>query len=171
MQALLVIDMLRDFVEADGALPVPGAAELIDPINREIRAFRQRGEPILFICDSHDPDDREFTAWPRHAVAGTRGAEIVPELDRREEDPVIEKKRYSAFYETRLEEVLTEGGVDTLVLTGVLTDICVLHSAVDAAMRDYRVVVLEKCTRSATEERHRWALDHIRTVVMEAEVR
>ncbi len=171
MKALLVIDMLRDFVELDGSLPVPGAERLIEPINEAIGGFRDTGEPVIFVCDSHDEDDREFRAWPKHAVTGTEGGDVVAALDKRDEDIVVLKKRYSAFYNTELERILKEKGVDTLALTGVLTDICVMHTAVDAAMRNYKVVVLKDATASVSDERHEWALQHMRDVVIEAEIK
>jgi len=170
MKALLVIDMLKDFVNEGGSLVVEGAGDLVEPINWEIKKARQGGDLVVFVCDAHDRDDREFTVWPSHAVEGTEGAEIVEELDRRPGDPVVKKKRYSAFYNTDLEEVLENHGVDHLVLTGVLTDICVMHTAVDAAMRDYRVTVLKDCVKSATEEAHRWALKHMEDIIMEVEI-
>ncbi|MEE8167860.1 MAG: isochorismatase family cysteine hydrolase [Candidatus Hydrothermarchaeales archaeon] len=171
MRALLVIDMLKDFVEEDGSLPVPDAKKLIEPINKVLQEFRENREPVIFVCDSHDEDDREFKAWPKHAVTGTKGAEIIEELDKREEDVVVKKKRYSAFYNTDLEEILKDRSVDTLVLTGVLTDICVLHTATDAAMRNYKVVVLKDCVASVNEERHECALMHMQDVLIEAEIR
>ncbi len=170
MRALLVIDMVRDFVEEDGSLVVPEAKNLIGPINKAIDDFRKKNEPVIFVCDSHDEDDREFKGWPRHAVTGSRGAEVVDALDKRMDDPVVRKKRYSAFYDTELERVLKKKGIDTLVLTGVLTDICVMHTAVDAAMRNYNVVVLKDCTGSVSRERHEWALQHMRDVVIEAKI-
>lgn len=171
MKALLVIDMLNDFVNEDGALPVPIAKKLIEPINQQIKKFRERGEPIIFICDAHDEDDREFKAWPKHAVEGTEGAEVVKELDKRPEDIVVKKKRYSAFYDTNLEEILKEKGVDTLVMTGVLTDICVMHTATDAAMRNYKVIVLENCIGSASNEAHDWAIKHMENILLEVEIK
>lgn len=157
--------MLNDFVKESGALPVKDAAKLIPKINEKIGEFRSRGEPVIFIADSHAPDDKEFEIWPRHCVKGTPGAQVVDELDKKEEDEVVEKTTYSAFYKTRLEEVLKEKGVDELVLTGVLTDICVLHTAADAAMRGYKVKVLKDCVASSTQEKHEWALKHMREVL------
>lgn len=157
--------MLKDFIHEDGALPVKGAAELIPRINQRIKEFRSRGEPIVFIADSHAPDDKEFKIWPKHCVKGSEGAEVVEELEKEEEDEVVEKSTYSAFYDTRLEEVLREKGVEVLVLTGVLTDICVLHTAADAAMGGYKVRVLKDCVASSTKENHEWALRHMREVL------
>lgn len=165
MRALLVIDMLNDFVRADGALPVEGASKLVPRINQLIRKFRERGEPIIFIADSHAPDDKEFTIWPKHCVQGTDGARVVDGLERQPGDELVEKTTYSAFYNTRLESVLKERGVDELVLTGVLTNICVLHTAADAAMRGYKVRVLKDCVASSTEENHEWALRHMQEVL------
>jgi nicotinamidase-related amidase len=163
--------MLNDFVREDGALPVPNAKKLIDPISKQIKEFRDRGEPIIFVQDSHDENDKEFRAWPKHAVEGTEGAEVVRELDKRPEDFVVKKKRYSAFYGTNLEEILREKGVDTLVLTGVLTDICVMHTAVDAAMRDYKVVIPEDCVASSSREAHEWAIKHMKNILLEVEIK
>lgn len=170
MKALLVIDMLNDFVNEGGALPVPGARTLVGPINREIKKFREEGAPIIFVCDAHDEDDREFLAWPKHAIDGTKGAEVIDELDR-QKDTVVKKKRYSAFYNTELDRILREMGVDTLVLTGVLTDICVMHTAADAAMRNYKVIVPEDCVKSITKEAHDWAIRHMKDILLEVEVR
>lgn len=157
--------MLNDFVRDDGALPVKGAEKLIPRINEAITEFRERGEPVIFIADSHDPDDKEFKIWPKHCVRGTKGAQVVDGLDKEPGDELVEKTTYSAFYNTRLDEVLKEKGVDELVLTGVLTNICVLHTAADSAMRGYKVRVLKDCVASSSDENHEWALRHMREVL------
>lgn len=165
MQALLVVDMLKDFVYPRGALTVPGAGELVGPINEKIAEFRKNGEPVIFVRDSHEEGDEEFQVWGAHAVEGTWGAEIIDELDLRESAAQVKKKRFSAFFNTTLEEVLRERGIDTLVITGVLTNICVLHTAADARMRGYRVKVPRCCVYSGEEESNRWALKHIEGVL------
>lgn len=170
MPALLVIDMLKDFVYEDGALVVTGSMDLVGPINEKIREFRDKGEPVIFVCDAHDPSDKEFKVWPPHAIEGTRGSEVIDELDKRPEDTLIKKTRYSAFFNTDLEEVLKEKGVDELVLTGVLTDICVMHTAVDADMRDYKVVVPRNCVGSVTHEAHEWALKHMEDIILNVKI-
>jgi len=165
MRALLVIDMLNDFVKGSGALPAPNAEALVPEINGVIGEFRGRKEPIIFACDSHEEDDEEFKLWPSHSVEGTWGAEIVEGLDVRHGDTVVKKTRYSAFFRTNLEQVLEELGVDTVCLAGLLTDICVLHTAADAAMRDLKIVVLKECTMALDNNRHEWALKHIEEVL------
>ncbi|MDP6612483.1 MAG: isochorismatase family cysteine hydrolase [Candidatus Hydrothermarchaeota archaeon] len=165
MRALLVIDVLRDFIYEDGALPVEGAAKLIPRINEEIKKFRCRGEPVIFIADSHAEDDKEFEIWPKHCVKGSEGGEVVEELDKDNRDEIVEKTTYSAFYNTRLEEVLKEKGITEVVLTGVLTDICVMHTAADAAMHGYNVRVLKDCVASSSREPHEWALKHMKSIL------
>lgn len=165
MRALLVIDMLKDFVNEDGALPVKGAEKLVPKINQRIKEFRKTKEPVIFIADSHREDDMEFKIWPEHAVKGSEGAEVVADLDKRGEDELVEKTTYSAFYNTRLGDVLKEKGAEELVLTGMLTDICVMHTAADAAMRGYGVRVLKDCVASSSRETHEWALKHMREIL------
>lgn len=165
MRALLVIDMLRDFVEEGGPLPVPAARGIIKSINREIRGARERKEPVIFVCDSHRKDDEEFRLYPPHCIAGTKGAEVVEELEMHKSDKIVKKTRFSAFYRTRLTRLLRAKKVDSLTLTGVLTDICVMYTAGDATMRGYGVRVPRNCVASLTEERHEGALRHMREVL------
>lgn len=165
MKALLVIDMLNDFIKEDGALPTPGAEKLIPHINAKIREFHSNDWPVIFICDSHAEDDEEFEIWPKHCVVGTEGAEVVKGLDRDPEDIVVRKTRYSGFFNTDLEKVLKKNNIGALFLTGVLTDICVLHTAADAAMRGYEVKVPKDCVMALSDEAHEWALKHMKEVL------
>ncbi len=161
--ALLVIDMLRDFIE--GKLSSPRFRRVIPCIERLLEVARGRGVPVVYVCDSHVPGvDRELELWGPHAVRGTRGAEVIDELKPREGDYIVLKRRYSGFFQTDLDLLLRELGVDTVILTGVSTDVCVLHTAADAFFRGYRVVVVEDCVEAFTEEGHRWALDYMKRV-------
>ncbi len=158
-KALLVIDMVRDFVEPDGKLFVgPAAAEVVRAIASRIAEARAQGWPVVYVCDRHAPDDSEFAMFPPHCVAGTPGAEVVAELGPWPEDRVIPKRRYSAFFQTDLDLTLRELGVDEIVLTGVCTNICDLYTAADARMLGYRVVVPRDCVASFDEAAHEFAL-------------
>ncbi|MGQ9474854.1 MAG: cysteine hydrolase family protein [Actinomycetota bacterium] len=150
--ALLVIDMLNDFIHEKGSLVVPGAGRIVPRIAQLIDDAREQGIPVVYIADRHRPDDREFQYWPPHAVAGTWGAEVVDELAPREEDYLVPKRRYSAFFGTDLDNYLREMEVGKLYLTGVLTNICVYATALDAAMRNYRVAVFKDAVASLSEE-------------------
>ncbi len=147
--ALLVIDMIREFVT--GRLGGPHAQSVVPGIERLVDAARRSGSPVIYITDAHLPGvDHEFEIWGSHAVAGSPEAEMVPELEPGEGDHRLYKRRYSAFYATGLDALLRELKVDTVVLTGVLTNICIQHTAADAYFRGYRVVVPTDCVNALT---------------------
>jgi len=79
-EALLVIDMLNDFVEKGAPLEVPLARKILPNIRKKIEWARKNKIPVIYICDSHRPEDKEFNWWPPHAIEGTSGAEIVKEI-------------------------------------------------------------------------------------------
>jgi nicotinamidase-related amidase len=142
-EALLVIDMLNDFVLAGAPLEVPATRAILPVLQARVASARATGIPVIYVCDAHRPDDPEFTrmGWPPHAVKGTPGAGVVAELAPAETEPVIEKTSYSGFHHTGLEGVLQSLGIDRLVLTGCVTNICILYTAFDAVIRNYQVTV------------------------------
>ena len=166
-EALLVIDMLNDFVLEGAPLEVPETRRAIPNICREIDAARREDRPVIYICDTHAPDDREFSkfGWPPHAVKGTRGAEVVEDLTPRPEDIIIEKTTYSGFYRTNLEETLQGLGIESLRLTGCVTHICVMFIAFDAVLRDYQVTVVTDSVAGMGEEDHNAALRIMKNVM------
>lgn len=147
--ALLVIDMIREFVT--GRLGGAHAQAVVPYIRRLVEAARRGGSPVVYVTDAHlEGLDHEFDVWGSHAVAGSPEAEMVPELEPGEGDHRLLKRRYSAFYATGLDALLRELSVNTVVLTGVLTNICIQHTAADAYFRGYRVVVPTDCVNSLT---------------------
>lgn len=148
--ALVVVDMQNDFAHPEGALFVPEAAKTIPVIAGLLERFREKGAPVFFTQDWHEEDDPEFRIWPRHAVAGSWGAEIVAELAPRPGERVIKKLRYDGFYGTPLEHLLRLAGVRRLVVTGTVANICVLHTAGSAALRWFEVVLPEDATSALT---------------------
>lgn len=164
-KALLVIDMLKDFVEKGAPLEIPAARNIIENIAGEIRYAREKGRPVIYLCDSHEPNDPEFEYWPPHAVKGTRGAEIIDELAPQPGDHIVEKTAYSGFFRTNLEKMLNELEIEELLICGVATNICVLYTAVDALQRGFRLVVPETCVAALDEEDHRFALRQINEVL------
>lgn len=167
--ALVVIDMLNDFV--DGVLANPAAAPIVDPIGRLAGAVR--GEPdwqVVYANDAHHPDDVELRVLQPHAMAGTSGAAVVDRLRPEPGDVVVEKRFYSAFTGTELDARLRSQGVDRLVLVGQHTDCCVRHTGFDAFCRGYDLVVCPDLTTvfapgsdEPTERRQERALDYLRT--------
>lgn len=158
-RALVVVDMLVDFVDPGGRLFCGEAARAIIPrIGEELDAARASGETVIYLCDRHRPGDAEFTLFPPHCLEGTRGAEVCPELEPQAGDRVIPKRRFSGFSGTDLDLTLREQGVDEITLVGVCTNICVLYTAADARMRGYAVTVPADAVASFDDEAHRYAL-------------
>jgi nicotinamidase-related amidase len=168
-KALLVIDMLNDFVKEGGSLVVPEAVNIIPKIREWIDKARADKIPIIYARDAHRPDDPEFKRWGKHAVSGTWGAEIVDELKPQPEDYLISKRRYDVFFGTELDLYLRELGVTELIITGVLTDVCVMATAIGAYMRGYKVIVPQDAVATVTKERHQFALEEMK-ILCEAEV-
>jgi nicotinamidase-related amidase len=162
--ALVVIDMLNDFVEESGALVVPGAKDLVPIQTNVLDHARKRSLTVVYLADNHMPDDEEFKVWPKHSVAGTRGAQVVDELAPRKGEKVIPKRRYSGFYGTDLDLTLREAGISNIILMGVLTDICVMYTSADASARGYNVYVIADGTGSTVKENHQFALQHMKDV-------
>ena len=166
-EALLVMDMLNDFVLPGSPLEVPEARTIIPAIKKEIDKAHAAGYPVIYLCDAHAPDDREFSkfGWPAHAVKDTRGAAVVDDLKPAAGDIVIPKTTYTGFFGTNLDETLRRLGVDSLRLTGVVTHICVLFTASDAVLRDYLVTVVEDGVAGLSREDHEAALRIMRNVL------
>lgn len=159
MRALLIIDMLNDFIKPEGALYIGPAAERVVPAIRErLEHFRKQGRPVIYICDRHLQSDLEFDMFPPHCLEGDVGAHVIDELVPRTGERLIHKRRYSAFFGTDLDLTLRELGVSELELTGVVTNICVLYTAADARMLNYRVFASASAVGGIEEEAHRFAL-------------
>lgn len=158
-KALLVIDMLNDFISPDGALYVgETAGEVTEEVKKTIEKARKKGIPVIYICDSHREDDAEFKMFKLHCVKDTKGGEIVDVLAPKPGDYIILKRRYSAFFGTDLDAYLRELGVSELILVGVCTNICILYTAADARMLNYDVTVIRDCVSSFDEKAHYFAL-------------
>ena len=163
--AVLVIDMLKGFLEEGYPLYIGARARGIIPdIQNLLEQELARGSKIFFICDNHDPDDLEFKMFPPHCIAGTAEAEVITELAAYPGE-IIPKKRYSGFYGTPLEEKLQEFKPAKLIICGVLTNICVMHTTADARNRDYEVEIPVDCVASTDEAAHRFALEHMDKVL------
>ena len=162
---VLVVDMLRGFLE-DGYPLYLGAEPrgIIPHIQSLLEKELSQGSKIIFLCDNHDPDDLEFKMFPPHCIAGTAEAEVIPELSNYQGE-IIPKKRYSGFYGTNLEEKLLKIQPDKLIICGVLTNICVMHTTADARNRDYEVEIPVNCVASPDEAAHRFALEHMDKVL------
>ena len=141
MRALVIVDMLDDFV--DGALANPRAREIVEPIRRLLAHARNQGWVVVFSNDAHEPGDPELRVWGEHAMAGTPGAQVIEELrpEPGDRELISPKRSYGAFDGTGLDERLRALGVDEVVVAGQHTHICVRHSAYGALIRGYEITV------------------------------
>ena len=139
--ALLIIDVQNDFANPSGKLYAKGAEKVIPPIKKLASAARRSGATVIYTQDWHIKGDPEFEIWGEHALAGTWGAEIVDELKPEEADVIVRKPSYDAFYSTSLDHVLRSRKITTLILTGLLGNICVHCTAIGAAMRGYKLII------------------------------
>lgn len=144
--ALVVVDMQNDFVKEGGSLLVPDAEGSIPKIQGLLSLARESGAKVVFTQDTHTDGDPEWEIWPEHVREGSWGWQIVEELAPRDEETVIRKVRYDAFYGTHLDHFLRLWGIDTLVVCGTVANICVHYTAASAALRWYDVVIPKDAT-------------------------
>jgi nicotinamidase-related amidase len=143
--ALLVIDAQREYFDEDGALFTPHAGEIHHNLTRLIDAARAAGAQVVFIrhvmaADGTDAGRMgDFDGSPSF-VAGTKGVELADGIEPASGEPIVEKTRYSAFVNTRLQSILKTSGVDTLLITGLMTQYCSVTTARHGHDLDYRVV-------------------------------
>jgi nicotinamidase-related amidase len=139
--ALVVVDMQNDFVREGGSLRVPDAEATIPVIAGLLELARAHGMRVVYSQDTHRDGDPEWQIWPEHAREGTWGWEIVDALAPREDETVLRKVRYDAFYGTPLDHLLRLWGINTMVICGTVANICVHYTAASAALRWYGVVI------------------------------
>jgi ureidoacrylate peracid hydrolase len=172
--AIIVVDVQNDFCEAEGSLgkagaPTGAAKAMIPTLQSLLDAARNTGAPVIFIQTIHE-DATDSEAWRTRsggAVASccrkdTWGADFTG-VAPRENEPVVIKHRYSAFVNTRLDSVLRTLKIETLIMTGVSTNVCVESTARLGYMLDYNIVFVSDCTAAYSQEEHDGALYNIST--------
>lgn len=162
-KAIIIVDMLNDFVT--GSLKCDRAQRIIPPLMKLIKEARKNNVPVIYSNDAHIKGiDHELKLWGDHAIAGTEGAKVIPELEPEEGDYIVPKRRYSGFYGTDLEMLLRELNVDTVILTGMHAHMCVRHTAADAYYRGYNIIVPTDGVDSFTEEDYQAGLKYLKDV-------
>ncbi|MFB6360382.1 MAG: cysteine hydrolase family protein [Halobacteriales archaeon] len=165
--AVVVVDMQNDFCHPEGSLYAPGSEAAVDPVGEVIEAARSADTPVVFTRDVHPPEQfdgahyyDEFDRWGEHVVEGSWGAQLHDALPVREADHVVVKHTYDAFHRTDLAGHLESHGIDDLLICGTLANVCVLHTAGSAGLRDYRPVLVEDAVGFIEEDHREYALDH-----------
>ena len=139
--ALVVIDMQNDFVRDGGSLRVPDAEGTIPAISALLGLARGHGMRVVYSQDTHREGDPEWQIWPEHCREGSWGWEIIDPIAPADDETVLRKVRYDAFYGTPMDHLLRLWGIDTLVICGTVANICVHYTAASAALRWYDVVI------------------------------
>jgi nicotinamidase-related amidase len=162
-KAIIVVDMLNDFVT--GALGCERGQAIVPDLAKLLDEARAHDVPVIFSNDCHIPGiDHELKLWGDHAIKGTPGAEVIPEMNLCDKDFVIPKRRYSGFYQTDMHMLLQELGVDTVVITGLHAHMCCRHTAADAYYRGYDIIVPRETTDSFTKEDFEYGLKYLEEV-------
>jgi len=173
--ALLIIDMQKHFLDGTndffaGVRQQAEQAQVIENTANVLAAARAAKLPVYHITTGHKADrsdvvptitDMTSTAKLPHLVEGSGAAEIIDELKPVDGENIVFKRRHGAFYQTDLELLLKNRGVDTLLFAGILTDVCVAITFYQARMRDYHVIVLSDCCASSTRERHDYFIENM----------
>jgi nicotinamidase-related amidase len=166
-KVVILVDMLNDFVTGD--LKCERAKHIIPNLKKLVEAARKHGVIIIYSNDAHYPQDVEVVEkWGKHAIKGTKGAEVIPELKPTAKDYIVEKRTYSGFYETGLEPLLRSlykgEGAKTVILGGLHTNICVRHTAADAFFRGYKIIIAKDGVEAFTQEDHEQGLKYLEYV-------
>lgn len=170
-RALISVDYTNDFVAEDGKLTcgVPGQVieERIVALTKQFHALE---DYIVFAIDGHNESDQyhpETRLFPSHNIKGSKGRELYGGLQtlyhhikKQEHVYYMDKTRYSAFVGTDLELKLRERDINELHIVGVCTDICVLHTAIDAYNKGFQIVIYKDAVASFNQAGHEWALGH-----------
>jgi len=167
--AVIVGDMQNGFCHPDGSLYAPASGDAVEPVMELVEKARENDVQVIFTRDEHPPDQfddayhyDEFERWGEHVVEDTWDAEIVDELDIRDEEKVVVKHTYDAFYQTELGGFLDSRGIDDLVICGTLANVCVFYTATSAGIRDYRPIIVEDALGYVEEEHKEYAVEHIK---------
>jgi nicotinamidase-related amidase len=152
--AIIIVDMLKDNLKESPRNPYLQEGRAIIPnLQRLLGESRKKGFPVIFACDSFLEGDFIFKGRMKvHALRGTKGAEVVDDLKPEPTDMILPKRRFSAFFKTDLDPTLRMLGVDTIVVTGITTEVCVLMTVMDGLSHDFSAIILEDCTASRNKE-------------------
>ena len=153
---VVIIDMLNDFIDEKGALLCKNGQRIVPKIRELVDFAHDQNIQVVHVQEAHRKNDRDFRVRPVHAIKGTWGSEFIPELQPEEDkgDYVVQKRRHSAFSYTDFDLFLREEEIDTVVLTGVWTNVCVRSTASDALYHGYNVICISDATDSQTDEMH-----------------
>lgn len=151
--AVIVVDMINEFLEDGGLMVLASGRALYQPIQQLVDAAHAAGARVVWLRDEHnDRSDPEFRKRIVHCLKGSWGTQIVDALRPGPDDIILPKHTYNGFFGTPLHATLQQLGISTVVVAGVVTNICVRSTCHDAFFLGYNVLVPEQCV-AATSER------------------
>jgi len=157
---IVIIDMLNDFIGPKAPLRCPDGEKIVPNLQKLVEFAHENGINVVFVQEAHRKNDADFRVRPVHAIKGTWGSDFIPELrpDEEKGDYIVQKRRHSSFAYTDLDLYLREENIDTVVVTGVWTNVCVRSTASDALYHAYNVIAISDCCASKDEEMHQAGL-------------
>lgn len=161
--AVVVVDMINEFLEDGGLMVLASGRVLYQPIQQLVDAAHAAGAKVVWLRDEHEAGDPEFRKRIVHCLAGTWGPQIVDSLRPGPDDTILPKHTYSGFFRTPLHDILQQHGITTLIITGVVTNICVRSTTHDAFFLGYDVLVPEQCVAATSEREQQSSLYDIDT--------
>jgi len=158
--ALIIVDMIKDNVNLSrGSALDYEAGKIIPNINQLIETFRSAAKPIIFACDSFMAGDFIFGGKMRpHAIRGSGGDLPIKELNAQPSDTILLKRRMSAFHKTDLDQTLRTWKIETVAVCGIMTNVCVLLTALDAIQNDFKTVIVSDASACYKPELHETTL-------------
>lgn len=165
--AVIVVDMQNGFCHPEGSLYAEASEEALEPVTGLVDRARAAEADIIYTRDVHPPEQfsdahyyDEFDRWGEHVLEGTWDASLHDALDVRDDDHIVEKHTYDAFYRTNLEAYLDTHNLKDLLICGTLANVCVLHTAASAGLRDFRPIVVEDAVGYLEADHRSYAVDH-----------
>ncbi|MCK5629753.1 MAG: cysteine hydrolase [Nanoarchaeota archaeon] len=162
--ALIIIDMLNDFFKD---APMKNKKLVLSKkINELIEISKQKNVPIIFIRQEFKKDLSDGFLFmikrnEKTTIKGTKGAQILSEINQNNDDIIITKKRFSAFYKTKLDNLLKIKKIDSLIIAGIFTHSCVRQTTIDAYQRDFNIILAKECIDSWDKKHHKITLDYL----------
>lgn len=168
-KAILVIDMLKDTLGKNKKSPlVLQGMALLPTLNHLIKKSRDAGMQIIFAMDSFLENDYFFSGGVKpYSIRGTVGAEVINEIEKDPSDMYLPKRRFSAFFKTDLDQTLRVKDIDTVVLTGINTHVCVLATALDALSHDFKTIIIENCCTASSKDIHQAIINIYRSTSLD----
>jgi nicotinamidase-related amidase len=157
--AIVVVDMLKDSFKGKDPSSIEEYVKIVPRIRELLDKAKMLNFPVIFACDSYLENDFIFKGRRAFSVRGTEGAEVIDELKPERKDEILPKRRFSAFFKTDLDQTLRLLGVDTVVVTGINTQVCVLATAIDSVCNDFYTIVLEDCSAARNREVHQRSIE------------